>query len=67
MFPIPQRKFSSQLEKVFNFVNASLELRDILACTGKDVIYIHVLGTQQLVPQISSFVWVKQSPNPFSH
>jgi hypothetical protein len=67
MLPIAQQKFSSHLKKMFNFINALPEFRAALASVSKDIICIPILGTQQFVPQISSFVWIKQSANPFSH
>jgi hypothetical protein len=52
---------------MFNFINALPEFRAALASVSKDIIRIPILGTQQFVPQISLFVWIKQSANPFSH
>jgi hypothetical protein len=67
--PLPRtwEKFRSKLEKMFDFMQTSPELRATLAVSGENVVHIHILCPKQLEPKIIMLSRVKYSPNPLDH
>jgi hypothetical protein len=67
LLPRAREEFRPQLEKMFDFMNTSPELRATLAVSGKDVVHIHIFCPKKLKPQIVMLIRVKISPNPLDH